>query len=264
MAKQKDTQIYEQSVLDGKLELSYGVDYKSFDALKTCGLADNAHIQGEKIDAFLSTWLVQGEDLKLLLDTKANPEGIFERLGGKLCNNLVLLGLNAGSMDKITPAWHFFHCRFKKGTEELIETASERYLKEYITKCGLPFEGAYMTDILKFQDATNSLYIEPNSEMVKTTAAVEHHNFEILKNELNILRGNMPVGAKMLLVPLGGKCEDCLKSFIAWLPEEDRAWIAVPPTYMAHYSQAGWNNQLSKARVLEMKAWCGEHLTVHI
>lgn len=105
-----------------------------------------------------------------------------------------------------------------------------------------------------------SLYIEPSSEKVKTTAAVEHHNFEILKNELNILRGNMPAGKKVLLVPLGGKCEDCLKSFIAWLPEEDRAWIAVPPMYMAHYSQAGWNNQLSKDRVVMMKSWCDEHI----
>lgn len=262
MAKQKSTQIYEQSVLDGKLELSYGVDYKSFDALKTCGMGENtARIGDKKISPYVSTWLTQGGDLKLLL---ADPsERDSAPLRDKLCSNLVLLGLNAGSMDKITPAWHFFHCRFKKGTEELIETASERYLKEYITKCGLPFEGAYMTDILKFQDVTNSLYIEPNSEKVKTTAAVEHHNFEILKNELNILRGNMPANGKMLLVPLGGKCEDCLKSFIAWLPEEERAWIVVPPMYMAHYSQAGWNNQLSKARVLEMKAWCDEHISAN-
>lgn len=118
-----------------------------------------------------------------------------------------------------------------------------------------------MTDILKFQDVDNSLYIEPNSGKVKSTKAVDNQNFEILRHELNLLRENAPAVSKTLLVPLGGKCENCLKSFIAWLPKDDREWVAAPPTYMAHYSQAGWNNQLSKDRVVKMKAWCDEHIT---
>lgn len=267
MAKQTLAQIYKQHVLTEKLELSYGVDYSTFEALKTCGLtrADGVHIKGEVIDAYLSTWFLQDGDLDNLLKDPSEEEYTSEKtsLQNKICNNLVLLGLNAGSMEKATPPWHFFHYRYEKGSDELTQTRSEDYLKEYITKFALPFEGAYMTDILKVQDESNALYIEPNSDKVNSngmTTAVKHHNFNILKNELDLLHSNMPDDSKMLIVPLGSKCESCLKSFIKWLPANEYNWIAVPDDFMAHYSQSGWNSKRSKNKAARMKSWCKPHI----
>lgn len=118
-----------------------------------------------------------------------------------------------------------------------------------------------MTDILKFQDKDNSLYIEPDSRKVKMADNVRGHNFEILKHELDLLHENVS-GSKILLVALGSKCDGCLKTIIQWLPEETREWIVVPPTYMAHYSQAGWNSVHSKERVAAFKVWCDEHIVI--
>lgn len=264
MQKQTTAQGYEKNVLTGTLKLSYGVDYKAFEALKTCGLGENsANINGKKTSPWISTWLVQGGDLDLLLRDPSESESASLR--GKLCNNLVLLGLNAGAADEseLTPAWHFFHRRRHKVTKKIVEDQSERNLKEYLTECKLPFEGAYMTDILKFKDKGNDLYIEPDSGKVnfnKISPEVLEHNFELLKGELNLLRGNMPDDAKMLLMPLGGECETGLKMFIEGLSEQEKAWIAVPPTFMLHYAPPAWNDPRFQARREDMKKWCDEHI----
>lgn len=163
--KKRETQakVYNNAILKEQIKLNYGIDYSVFEQLKTCTLGEkSAQIKNEKISPYISSWFLQGNDLEKLLQNpnEAEFKDNKNHLANKLCSNIVLLGLNAGSMSKMTNPWHFFHKRFNKSNTDYIETASERYLKEYLTKCHLPFEGAYMTDILKFQDKNNSLYIE--------------------------------------------------------------------------------------------------------
>ncbi len=265
MAMRQNSKIYGQCAPTGTFELKYGVSYSTFNALKTCGLTkeNGANINGKPVDAYLSTWLVQGEDLDFLLSdpceeayTKKNPA-----FGDKLCGNLVLLGLNPGSMDTMTEPWHFFHKRWSKDkVPVLVEMPSEKYLKEYLTELELPFEGAYMTDIVKFQDTENNLYIEPNSGKLELTDDAMEHNFKILRNELALLRESAPTLGNILLVPIGRESESYLKKYLAWLPAQQREMLNVPPNCMAHYSQAGWNSKNSKALAQEMKTWCEQHI----
>jgi len=253
------------SHVEDKLALSHGVDYDTFARLRTCGLNPlSANINGVPVDPFLSTWFLRGEqqggDLQRLLGDPSREEYYAgsSSLGEKLCNNLVLLGLNASCMVKMRP-WHFFHKRMDK-TGEPFADRSEVNLKEYIDKdkCALPFEGAYITDILKFQDRRNSLYIESYSEKVKPDEDALKYNFEVLKGELDLLHA-LRVDSKMLLVPLGGRCESYLKKFIKWMSEEPRKedgkWLVVPREYMLHYSPRSWISK-NFARCERMKAWC--------
>jgi len=185
-------------------------------------------------------------------------------LGEKLCNNLVLLGLNAGAMPMMTPAWHFFHKRYNRTKDRLIDThPSECNLREYINKCCLPFEGAYITDIVKFQGEDYDLCLQPDSGRVSIDNRVLRFNFKFLKDELDLLHKNDP-GSGMLLVPLGVKCEGYLKEFIKWLSErlteEDMEWIVVTEKYMPHYAAPAPVWYRAPKGVEDMRKWCDEHI----
>lgn len=120
----------------------------------------------------------------------------------KLNAKYVFVALNAANHPnpQILPAWSCFHSNYRYQNDYKLRTATK----------GTRFEGAYITDVIKY-------YVETDSTKVKSAIrkdpAIVTNNLIYLQEELNLLKSSNN-GINPILIALGNDVYDLLNKYI--------------------------------------------------
>ena len=121
----------------------------------------------------------------------------------KLNAKYVFVALNAANHPnpQIFPAWSCFHSNYRYQNDYKLRTATK----------GTRFEGAYITDVIKY-------YVETDSTKVKSAIrkdpTIITNNLIYLQEELNLLKSSNN-GINPILIALGNDVYDLLNKYIA-------------------------------------------------
>ena len=204
-------------------------------------LSKNAFKKIQKCYGHFSSWAVW--DPKDISNVDMLDPVNFDLISSKLKPEIVLVGLNLSAPIGDQPFANFH--KYAKGKQAGGSANSIHKLRKSLTSS--PAYGGYLTDIIKYKNTKNDLFINASSQVVTkavdASQAVLDYNLKWFHSEL----ADLEVENK-LIITLGGPANEYIEKYQKKYSSSSFNIINIP-----HYSDPKWNTHSKYVQHVKMK-----------